>query len=54
MGATTGDMPRRVDDLVREAIEWHLPADQYRVLEVAEESERQLLRAWAAGKGEAA
>ena len=41
--------PRRLRELVREALELHLPAEQFRVLKVVEESERQLLTAWAGG-----
>ena len=36
--------PTALRTLVRRAIERHLPADQYRVLRVAEESERELLQ----------
>jgi hypothetical protein len=32
--------------LVHDAIERHLPAEQYRVLKVAEQSEQELLKAW--------
>jgi hypothetical protein len=39
--------PDYLRDLVRAAIERHLPADQYRVLKAAEESEREQLRRWA-------
>ena len=36
--------PNRLRQLVKQFIEHHLPADQYRVLKVAEESEREILR----------
>jgi hypothetical protein len=39
--------PRTLRDLVREAIERHLPQDQLEILKVAEESERDQLTAWA-------
>jgi hypothetical protein len=39
--------PNQFRALVRDAIEQHLPADQFEMLKVAEESERDLLRAWA-------
>jgi hypothetical protein len=35
--------------LVRAAIEAHLPVDQFEILKAAEESERELLRAWRPG-----
>jgi hypothetical protein len=35
-------------ELVECVIERHLPADRYQVLRVAEESEREFLRQWAA------
>jgi hypothetical protein len=38
--------PDRLRDLVRSAIEQHLPRDQLEILKVAEESERELLKAW--------
>jgi hypothetical protein len=39
--------PDTLRAMVREAIEQHLPADQMRVLEVAEQSEREMLRMFA-------
>jgi hypothetical protein len=39
---------------VQEAIEWHLPADEFEKLKVAEESEREFLLAWASKLPEAA
>ncbi len=39
--------PDRLRELVRESIERHLPQDKFRILKVAEESERDLLQAWA-------
>jgi hypothetical protein len=39
--------PHRLRDLVREAIERHLPPEQFRILKVAEESERELIHQWA-------
>jgi hypothetical protein len=36
--------PDLLRDLVRQAIERHLPADQFKVLKAAEESERELIR----------
>jgi hypothetical protein len=36
-------------DMVRETIEYHLPADQLEILKAAEESERDLLRAFVNG-----
>jgi hypothetical protein len=38
----------RLRQLVRSALEHHLPADQFAVLKAAEESERDFLAAWAA------
>jgi hypothetical protein len=38
----------RLREIVRDAIEQHMPADQLEVLKAAEESERELLIAWAA------
>lgn len=39
--------PQRLRDLVEAAINRHLPADQLRVLQAAEESERNMLKAFA-------
>jgi len=39
--------PHRLRGLVREAIERHLPPEQFRILKVAEESERELIHQWA-------
>jgi len=39
--------PRSLRQLVRSAIERHLPEHEFDVLKAAEESERELLRAWA-------
>jgi len=36
--------PDQLRTLVREAIEQHLPPDQFKVLKVAEASERRLIR----------
>jgi hypothetical protein len=36
--------PELLRGLVRQAIEQHLPADQFNVLKVAEQSERELIR----------
>jgi hypothetical protein len=41
--------PDRLRDLVRSAIEQHLPRDQLEILKIAEQSERELLKAWCAG-----
>jgi hypothetical protein len=41
--------PDRIRDLVEEAINEHLPQDQLAILKIAEESERELLRAWSGG-----
>ncbi|MCP4408797.1 MAG: hypothetical protein GY807_13740 [Gammaproteobacteria bacterium] len=41
--------PDQLRALVRDAIELHLPRDEFSTLKVAEESERQLLTAWAEG-----
>jgi hypothetical protein len=38
--------PHQLRDLVREVIEYHLPAHELRVLKIAEESERQMLRSF--------
>jgi hypothetical protein len=38
--------PHRLRALTKEAIEQHLPPDQYRKLKVAEESERMFLSSW--------
>ena len=35
--------PNRLRNLVQEAIEQHLPPDQFAVLKVAEESEREII-----------
>ena len=43
--------PDRLRSLVQECIEQHLPQEQYRILKVAEESERELLQAWAGALG---
>jgi hypothetical protein len=43
--------PHQLRTLVRNAIELHLPADQYQVLKTAEESERDLLRTFARERG---
>ena len=40
---------RQLRGIVRDALEHHMPPDQLAVLKAAEESERQLLRAWAGG-----
>ena len=42
--------PHRLRNIVRQAIELHLPPDQFRVLKVAEESERELLASWSSAK----
>ena len=42
--------PHRLRLLVERTINVHLPQDQLRVLQVAEESERELLRAWTSGQ----
>lgn len=39
--------PQQLRDLVEEAINRHLPQEQYRILKEAEESERQVLMHWA-------
>ncbi len=39
--------PDRLRGLVQSCIEQHLPQEQYRILKVAEASERELLHAWA-------
>lgn len=39
--------PQQLRDLVRKAIEQHLPTEQFRILKIAEESERAMLRQWA-------
>ena len=36
--------PQRLRDIVQEAIEWHLPKEQFDILKTAEASERDLLR----------
>ena len=41
----------RLRQIVREAIERHLPTERLAVLKAAEESERELLRAWASASG---
>jgi hypothetical protein len=46
--------PHRLRSLVREAIEHHLPPEQFAVLKAAEESERLLIRSWASRHGRAA
>ena len=46
--------PDQLRTLVQEAIEWHLPADEFEKLKVAEESEREFLLAWASKLPEAA
>jgi hypothetical protein len=38
--------PNQFRTLVQEAIERHLPADQFEVLKAAEKSERKLLKMW--------
>lgn len=43
--------PRRLRQLVRDALELHLPAERFEVLKVAEESERRMLEAWAESVG---
>jgi hypothetical protein len=45
--------PRRLRAIVLEAIEQHLPPEQYAVLKTAEESERTILRNFVAGLGAA-
>jgi len=40
---------RTLRDLVRNALERHMPADQLAILKVAEESERDLLLTWSSG-----
>ncbi len=50
-GATSVELdaidPHRLRGIVRQAIEQHLPEEQFTVLKAAEESERLLLRSWA-------
>lgn len=46
--------PHRLRAMVRDAIERHLPQQQYQVLKTAEASERQLMRTWAEVLGDAA
>ena len=43
--------PDRLRDLVRRCIERHFPADRLRVLKAAEESEREILKAFITGGG---
>jgi hypothetical protein len=45
---------RMLRQVVREAIEQHLPPDRLAVLKAAEESEREFLRTWASASGAAA
>jgi len=45
--------PDYLRELVREAIERHLPADQFRILKIAEESERAVIRQLVASIGAA-
>jgi hypothetical protein len=42
---------RDLRQIVRDAIEQHMPADQFNVLKAAEESERDLLLSWAIDRG---
>jgi hypothetical protein len=44
---------RLLRQIVRDALEQHLPADQFAILKTAEESERELLLAWAGDHGSA-
>jgi hypothetical protein len=41
--------PDRLREIVRKAIERHLPAEQFRILKAAEESERELLHSLVGG-----
>jgi hypothetical protein len=40
--------PNRLRDITKAAIEQHLPPEHYRIIKVAEQSERQLLNSWVA------
>jgi hypothetical protein len=46
--------PDQLRTLVQEAIEWHLPENEFEKLKAAEESEREFLLAWASKLPEAA
>ena len=46
--------PDQLREIVREAIEWHLPAREYEVLKAAEESERDLIQRLVSRAGKAA